>query len=102
MDLRYPPFCFTEQGVAMLASVLNSETAIRVNIQIIRVFTKMRELLFSNKEILIKLQRIETKLDGHDQDIAFIFEHLKQLLHPPQPPRKQIGFKRKEQIDEGE
>lgn len=96
---KYSPFAFTEQGVAMLSSVLNSETAIRVNIQIIRVFTKMRELLFSNKDILLKLQKIESRLDGHDQDIVFVFEHLKQLLNPPQPPRKKIGFKRKDQMN---
>ncbi|MEO8402977.1 MAG: ORF6N domain-containing protein [Chitinophagaceae bacterium] len=93
--LRYPPFCFTEQGVAMLSSVLNSETAIRVNIQIIRVFTKMRELLFSNKDILLQLQKIESNLQGHDLHIAVIFEHLKKLIHPSQPPRRKIGFKRK-------
>ena len=95
MGLRYSPFCFTEQGVAMLSSVLNSETAIRVNIQIIRVFTKMRELLLTHKDILLKLQNIEKKLTGHDEDIALIFQYLKQLLNPPQPPRRKIGFRRK-------
>ncbi|MFZ1262684.1 MAG: ORF6N domain-containing protein [Chitinophagaceae bacterium] len=95
MGLRYSPFCFTEQGVAMLSSVLNSETAIRVNIQIIRVFTKMRELLLTHKDILLQLQNIEKKLTGHDEDIALIFQYLKQLLNPPQPPRRKIGFRRK-------
>jgi hypothetical protein len=58
MGLRRPPFCFTEQGVAMLSSVLNSETAIRVNIQIIRVFTRMRELVLTHKDILLQLEKI--------------------------------------------
>ena len=97
MGLRYSPFCFTEQGVAMLSSVLNSETAIRVNIQIIRVFTKMRELLLTHKDILLQLEKMEKKLTGHDEDIALIFQYLKQLLNPPQPPRQKIGFRRKEE-----
>jgi hypothetical protein len=95
MGLRYPPFCFTEQGVAMLSSVLKSETAIRVNIQIIRVLTKMRELLLTHKDILLQLEKMERKLTGHDADIVLIFQYLKQLLNPPQPPRNKIGFKRK-------
>jgi hypothetical protein len=97
MGLRHPPFCFTEQGVAMLSCVLNSETAILVSIQIIRVFTKMREMLLTNKDILLQLEKIEKKLTGHDEDIQLIFKYLKQLLTPPaQPPRQKIGFKIKE------
>ena len=92
---KYLPYVFTEQGVAMLSSVLNSETAIRVNIQIIRVFTKMRELLLTHKDILLQLEKMEKKLTRHDEDIALIFEYLKQLLNPPQPPRNKIGFRRK-------
>ena len=94
---RYLPMAFTEQGVAMLSSVLNSETAIRVNIQIIRVFTKMRELLSTHKDILLQLEKIEKKLSGHDEDIQLIFKYLKQLLTPPQTPRNKIGFKRKDE-----
>ncbi|MEP6750802.1 MAG: ORF6N domain-containing protein, partial [Bacteroidota bacterium] len=88
-----------EQGVAMLSSVLNSETAIRVNIRIIRVFTKMRELLLTHKDILLQLEKIENKLATHDQDIAVIFDYLKQLLNPPALPRNKIGFKRKDEAD---
>ncbi|MGQ0739727.1 MAG: ORF6N domain-containing protein [Bacteroidota bacterium] len=95
MGLRYPPFCFTEQGVSMLSGVLNSETAIRVHIQIIRVFAKMRELLLTHKYILLQLEKIEKKLAGHDEDIQVIFQYLKQLLNPPQPPRNRVGFRRK-------
>ncbi|MBX2932623.1 MAG: ORF6N domain-containing protein [Ferruginibacter sp.] len=90
---RYSPMTFTEQGVAMLSSVLNSSTAIKVNIQIIRVFTKIKEMLLTNKDILLKLELLENKVAGHDQNIQMIFEALKQLLNPPQEPRKRIGFK---------
>jgi hypothetical protein len=93
IGLRYPPFCFTEQGVAMLSSVLNSNTAISVNIQIIRVFTRMRELVITQKDILLQLEKMEHKLIHHDEDIVRIFQYLKQLLNPPQPPRNRIGFK---------
>ncbi len=89
------PFAFTEHGAVMLASVLNSERAIEVNIQIVRVFTKMRELLLTHKDILLQLEKIERKLSGHDEDILLIFKYLKQLLDPPQPPRRKIGFRRK-------
>jgi hypothetical protein len=94
---RKLPYAFTEQGVAMLSSVLNSETAIRVNIQIIRVFTKMRELLLTNKEILLQLEKIEKKLTSHDEDITLVFQYLKQLLNPPQPAGAKIGFRRKDE-----
>jgi hypothetical protein len=80
--------------VAMLSSVLNSETAIAVNIQIIRVFTRMRELLLTHKDILLQLEKIEKKLTSHDEDIALIFQYLKKLLNPPQLPRPKIGFRR--------
>ena len=97
---KYLPFAFTEQGVAMLSSVLNSETAIHVNIRIIRVFTKMRELLLTHKDILLQLEKMETKLAGHNNDIAVIFDYLKQLLNPPVTPRNKIGFRRKDEKDE--
>ena len=106
MGLRKPPLAFTEQGVAQLSSVLNSETAIEVNIQIIRIFTRMRELLLTHKDILIKLEQMEKKmvkqggkLQKHDRDIRLIFEYLKQLLDPPQEPRLRIGFRRTDEKD---
>jgi hypothetical protein len=92
MSLRKRPLAFTEQGVSMLSGVLNSTTAIKVHIQIIRVFARMKELLVAHKDILLQLEKIESKLTRHDDDIALIFEHLKQLLNPPQPPRRKIGF----------
>ena len=97
MGLRKRPLAFTEQGVAMLSGVLNSDIAIRVNIQIIRVFTKLREMLFTHKDILLQLEKIEKKLANHDEDITLIFGYLKQLLNPPQPPRRKIGFRRKDE-----
>lgn len=90
---RYTPMAFTEQGVAMLSSVLNSSTAIKVNIQIIRVFTRMKEMLLTNKDILLKLEQLENKVSQHNENIQMIFEALKQLLNPPKEPRKRIGFK---------
>ena len=96
MGLRYAPFCFTEQGVAMLSSILNSPVAIQVNIQIIRVFTKMKEMLLTNKDILLKLEKMEKDVKENKKDIALIFEALKQLLNPQQPKRRMIGFNRKD------
>lgn len=88
------PFAFTEHGAVMLASVLNSETAIKVNVQIIRIFSKMREMLLTHKDILLKLEFIEKQVSNHDEKIKLIFEYLKKLLHNPNPPRELIGFKR--------
>jgi hypothetical protein len=98
MGLRRPPYVFTEQGVAMLSSVLNSDRAILVNIQIMRVFTKMRALLDSHKEILRKLESLEKKDIEQEEKILLIFEYLKQLEQAKQEEtqyreRKRIGFK---------
>ena len=98
MGLRKPPYVFTEQGVAMLSSVLNSDRAILVNIQIMRVFTKLRALLESHAEILRKLDSIEKKDIEQDDKILLIFEYLKQLEQAKQEEisfkeRKCIGFK---------
>jgi hypothetical protein len=89
---RYLPMAFTEQGVAMLSSILNSDRAIEVNIRIIRLFTRMRELLLTQKDILLKLEQLETQTGKQDKDIQLIFRYLKQLLHAPQPPRRKIDF----------
>lgn len=93
MGLRVPPFAFTEHGAVMLASVLNSERAIQVNIQIVRIFTRLREMVLDNKEILLKLEQLEKRTEKHSEDIEMIFTALRQLLDPEQPPREQIGFK---------
>ncbi len=93
MSIRRKPYAFTEHGVLMLSSVLRSETAIQVNIQIIRIFTKMREMLMTNKDILLKLETMENKVISHDESIKEIFYYLKQLIAQPKQERKPIGFK---------
>ena len=104
MGLRYAPFCSTEQGVAMLSSVLNSKTAIEVNIMIIRVFTRMRGILFTHKDILLKLEHVERKmlnqdsrLNKHEKEMQAIFTALKELLGSPASRNRKIGFKRKDE-----
>jgi len=90
---KYLPFAFTEQGVAMLSSILHSETAIQVNIQIIRVYTKMRQLLPDNKELWHKIEALEMNLIKKDDEIQAIFKILKQLLIKEEKPGEPIGFK---------
>ena len=90
--LRKSPLVFTEQGVAMLSSVLNSERAIKVNIQIVRTFTKLRELLVTNKELREKIEEMEKRYDSQLKDI---FEVLRQLLIQEEKPKKEIGFLKK-------
>ncbi len=97
---RYTPMAFTEQGVAMLSSVLNSKSAIEINILIIRIFTKLREMLLMHKDVLLKLEHIEKRLleqdqhlKSHQEDILLIFQALKQLVDPPHKERMPIGFK---------
>jgi ORF6N domain len=84
---RYAPLCFTEQGIAMLSSVLNSERAVQVNIYIIRVFTRLRQLLASHKEL-------RDKIEEHDKQFKVVFETIRKLLTPPKEPAKKykIGF----------
>ncbi len=92
---RKLPNVFTEQGVAMLSSILNSDTAIEVNIRIIRVFTKLREYALTHKEILVQLSRLEKEVKSNSRDIENIFAVLKELIEKdskPQP-RNRIGFK---------
>src|ERR1700730_16515545 len=93
---KYRPYAFTEQGVAMLSSVLNSARAIAVNIQIMRAFVRMRELLISNRELAQKLDqleaRLEKKLASHDEAIAAILSAIRELMNPTPPKRRSIGF----------
>ena len=83
---------FTEQGVAMLSSVLNSERAIQVNIAIMRVFVRLREMMATHKELAFKLIELEERLEGHDEQIQNIFEAIRQLMTSPERERKKIGF----------
>ena len=89
---RHLPHAFTEQGVSMLSSVLNSKRAIQVNIQIMRIFTKFREVIASNKEIMQKLNQLESKVEKHDSEIQSIFEAIRQLISAPEKTKKKIGF----------
>lgn len=95
--LRYAPFCFTEQGVTMLSCVLNSKRAIEVNIQIIRIFIRLREMVLSHKDILLKLEQLERKFIQQDSDIQAIFKYLKVLLTPRAEPMRRIGYRRKDE-----
>ena len=90
---RKLPYVFTEQGVAMLSSVLNSKRAIHVNIEIMRAFAKIREMILSHKELQRKIDEMEQK---YDKNFSVVFEALRGLLNPPEKPKKQIGFHIKE------
>ena len=92
-NVKYLPNAFTEQGVAMLSSVLNSERAIHVNIAIMRAFVKLRELLLTHKDLAQKLEELERKYQLHETDIQVIFEAIKKLLEPPpEPPKSRFGL----------
>jgi phage regulator Rha-like protein len=86
---RYLPYAFTENGVAMLSSVLNSKRAIQVNIQIMRTFTKLREMIASHKDLARKLAELEKKYDGQ---FRIVFEAIRQLIEQPEQPKRKIGF----------
>jgi len=99
--LRYLPMAFTEQGIAMLSSILNSDRAILVNILIIRIFVKIRELLLNQKDIVKQLKEIANKVEGHNKKINLIFEYLRQLeqsrqQQEDQANRKRIGFRKED------
>ncbi len=90
---RYLPFVFTEQGVAMLSSVLQSKRAALVNIRIMRAFVKLRDLVTSNKELAKKVIELEKKFDAHDGQLKQVFSAIYELMTPPIKPRSKIGFK---------
>jgi hypothetical protein len=93
---KYLPYAFTEQGVAMLSSVLRSPRAISVNIEIMRAFVRMRELLDSNRELAKRLDQLEARLNqklaAHDDAITAMLSAIRELMHPPAPKRRGIGF----------
>lgn len=96
---RFMPMVFTEQGIAMLSSVLNSEIAIAVNIRIIRVFTKLKDFALTNKDVLAQLAKLERDMKGNSLDIEYIFKVLKELIQKQSQPvvRNKIGFKQHDQ-----
>ena len=90
---RANPYAFTEQGVAMLSSVLNSERAIHVSIAIMRAFVRLKAVLTTHKELAHKLNELERKIEKHDEAISSIFEAIRQLMAPPtEKPKRRIGF----------
>jgi len=97
---RYLPYAFTEQGVAMLSSVLNSEQAIEVNIAIMRAFVRLRQMLETNEELNRKFAAVIRKLSTHDKYFRVVFDELKKLTEKPVSKGRQIGFKRRSEIGE--
>ena len=91
--VRYLPYAFTENGVAMLSSILNSKRAIHVNIQIRRTFTRLREILATHEDLRRKIEQMEKKYDGQ---FKIVFEAIRQLMIPPETPKRKIGFHLKE------
>lgn len=91
------PYAFTEHGVLMLANVLKSKRAVRMSVRIIEIFLKLREVLLTHKDLLLKIERLERKVVKQDTDISQIFEYLKELLTPQLGPMRRIGFKRKDE-----
>ncbi len=90
---RKLPYSFTEHGVLMLSSVLNSKRAIGVNIHIMRVFTKIREMLLTHKDLLIKMNELESKVTNHDKSIKQVFAYLKEFVKQKSEPIEPVGFK---------
>ena len=94
---RTLPAVFTEHGVLMLSSVLNSKKAIEVNIQIMRIFTKLREMVLTHKDLLLEMEEIRKKVSGQDDKIEMIYKYLMQFIKEQDEPRPQIGYKRNDQ-----
>ena len=94
---RSRPYVFTEQGIAMLSSVLNSERAVKVNIAIMRAFVKLRRMLDTNRELAQKFSELERRVGKHDEEIVEILEAIRQLMTPPEKPPREIGFHVREQ-----
>jgi len=90
---RANPYAFTEQGVAMLSSVLRSRRAIQVNIAIMRAFVRLRQIIYTHKDLAHKLDLLERKIEKHDEEIHSIFEAIRQLMAPPEKPKRRIGFR---------
>jgi len=96
---KYLPYAFTEHGILMLSNVLKSKSAIEMSIKIIDVFVKLREILLTHKDILLKLEQLEKQVIQNSGDIEMIFKALKELLKPlPEEPRPRVGFRRKDEM----
>lgn len=90
---RYLPLAFTEHGAVMLAAVLNSNVAVVASIQIVRAFNRLRQMALAHKDLAIALGELARKVSGHEEQFKVVFDALRQLMDPPQKPRRQIGFK---------
>ncbi len=93
MGLRHEPFCFTEHGVLMLSSVLNSKRAIQVNIQIMRIFTKIRHMFIDNTELRLAIEELRNKTDSNSKSIELVFDYLDKLIEKEKAPMRKIGYK---------
>jgi phage regulator Rha-like protein len=89
---RYRPYAFTEHGAIMAATVLNSEQAIEMSVFVVQAFVRMRRALATNRHVLAKLAEVERRLEGHDANIQDLMDAIRELINPPDPPRRQIGF----------
>ncbi len=94
-NVKYPPMVFTEQGVSMLSSILNSKRAIKVNIQIIRIFTRIRQMFIDNTDLRLEIEKIKSKLNNQDKNMEIVFRYLDELVEKKiaPKPRKRIGYK---------
>jgi hypothetical protein len=93
-NVRFLPYAFTQEGIAMLSGVLRSERAVAVNVEIMRAFVRMRRMLLTVDDLARKVEALEKKSIGHDEDLETVFAALKELLNPPTPedPKREIGF----------
>ncbi len=96
-NIKHLPYAFTEQGVAMLSSVLRSPRAVQVNIEIMRAFVRLREMMSHHKGLAVKLAELEHKVSGHDQSIEDIFDAIRQLMAEPETKKRRIGFGAKDE-----
>jgi hypothetical protein len=89
---KYLPYAFTEHGAVMLAAVLNSPVAIKASVQIVRAFNRLRRMALAHKDLALAVEELARRVKGHDEQFKLVFEALQELMEPPEPPRKQIGF----------
>ncbi len=93
----YLPYVFTEHGTVMLANILYSERAIQASVRIVEIYIKMRENILSNKDLLLKMEQLEKRMGDQDDKIVLVFQYLKNFINVKEKPRKQVGFKRKDE-----
>lgn len=89
------PYVFTEHGILQLSNVLKSDLATRISVRIIEIFVKMREMIIQNKDLFIKIQELEKRMDGNDESIEMVMRYLRKFIEDQKKPRKEIGFKQK-------